>query len=425
MNNKQCIVLLLPHIDGNRTSIERFKSFIYAFTHHYQHLKILHFQFPSSAKLFLGVDEAEIDENSISNLYKEYLITVKPNLNIIQLVFFKLANAKNRKYVKPLIWLHQIFYGNDIFTPTRCLNLTKTLVDLQIKDGVVVACGGPFGIWAIADNLARNLKYKLVLDYRDPYTFGFAPIDGSELVHAIKKFFKRNYELKLLKQANLITTVSNSLKNFFPSKIQDKVFVLPNGSNTNAIETLINPRPTNFNIIYAGTIYDVQLKNHFFFEALKIFISDKDESKINLFFLGASGNLKLKKILSYYCLETISTITSRQTKAQMLSYMCNASCFLQLKYGENRGVITSKQAEYLAFKKAILLPASDFGDLAESITINKSGEVCNSVYQTLAFLNNVWLKHVNGESLIVERSLNTIVTRETIANNFIYLIKNL
>lgn len=425
MNNNNCIVLLLPHIDGNRTSIERFKSFIYAFKLHYQHVKVVNFQFPSSANLFLGVAETDVDENSISNLYQENLITVKPKLNLIQSVFFRLADAKNRKYVKPLLWLHQIFYGNDIFTPTSTQSLTNSLMGLQIKNGFVIACGGPFGLWAIADKLARNLNYKLVLDYRDPYTFGFAPIDGSVLVHELKKFFKRNYELKLLEKANLITTVSLSLKSFFPNKIHNKIFVLPNGSNINANEALINPSPTNFNIVYAGTLYDVQLNNHFFFEALKIFISDKDTLTIKLFFLGASGNLTLKKILNRYNLTAITTITPRQTKAQMLNYMCNASCFLHLKYGTNSGVITSKQAEYLAFKKAILLPVSDFGDLAESITINKAGEVCNSVNQTVAFLNSLWLKHVNKQSLIVERPANTIITRETIANNFIQLIKNI
>ncbi len=424
MNNTHCIVLLLPHIDGNRTSIERFKSFIYAFKLHYQHIKIINFQFPPTANLFLGVDESDLDDKSISNVYKNYLITIKPNLNHIQSVFFKLANAKNRKYVKPLIWLHQIVYGNDIFTPTNTQSLLDSLKGLQIKNGYIIACGGPFGIWAIADNLAKKLNYKLVLDYRDPYTFGFAPIDGSVLVHKLKKIFKRNYEIKLLERANLITTVSTSLKNFFPNKIHTKIFVLPNGSNINVNEALINPSPINFNIVYAGTLYNIQLNNQVFFEALKIFISDKDTSKINLFFLGASGNLTLKKILNRYNLTEITTITPRQTKVQMLNYMCNASCFLHLKYGANSGIITSKQAEYLAFKKAILLPVSDYGDLAQSITTNKAGKACNSVNQTLAFLNSLWSKHINKESLIVERPANTIVTRETVANNFIQLITN-
>ncbi len=425
MNNTHCIILLLPHINGNETSIERFKSFIYAIKLHYKHFKIVNFQFPPSKSLFLGIDEIDKDDKSISNLYNNYLISVKPDLNTIQSVFFKLANEKNRKYVKPLIWLHQMVYGNDIFTPTNIQRLVNSLVSLEIKKGFVIACGGPFGLWSVADNLSKKLNYKLVLDYRDPYTFGFPPIDGSVVIHKIKQFFKQNSELKLLNKANLITTVSTSLKNFFPIQIHKKIFVLPNGSNLNINNALINPTPTNFNIVYAGTLYNTQLNNKVFFEALKIFIIDKDVSTINLFFLGASNNLKLKKILTKYNLLVITTITQRQTKEKMLNYMCNASCFLHLKYGYNSGVITSKQAEYLAFKKAILLPVSDFGDLAESITTNIAGEVCNSVNQTLTFLNNLWLKHINNQSLIIERRPNTIITRESIANDFITLIKSI
>ena len=74
-------------------------------------------------------------------------------------------------------------------------------------------------------------------------------------------------------------------------------------------------------------------------------------------------------------------------KQNLLHYMCNASCFLHLRYGKNKGVITSKQAEYLAYRKVILLPNSDNGDIAESILNNNAGVVCYSVEDNVLFLN--------------------------------------
>lgn len=424
MNSTECIVLLLPHADGNTTSIGRFKSFIAALVKHYTFVKVVYFTFPASGNLFLGIDNSTVDETSITKIYANNLITVKPKLNSIQSLFFKLSTPNNRMYVKPLLWLHQFIYGNDIFTPTNINGLINTISNLQISKGYVIACGGPFGIFNIAKNLSTKLNYKLILDYRDPYTYGFAPIDGSVIIHRIKQVFKRKYELKLVKTATFITTVSNSLKNFFPKEIQNKIFVMPNGSNININEATINPNPKYFNIVYAGTLYNTQLTNEFFFKALKIFIKDKDQSIINLFFLGSSGNVMIKKLLHKYNLTTISTVTPRLNKIEMLNHMCNATCFLHLKYGNNTGVITSKQADYLAFKKAILLPASDNGDLAESIFLNKSGAVCDNVNEIVEFLNSLWIKHSNKQSLIVESCLQTLETRETVANNFIKLLKS-
>ncbi len=423
MISSHSIIVVLPHIDGNRTSIERFKSFIFALKQHYLHVKIIHIKFPKSGDAFLGVTDNASDTQAISQLYPNDLIAIKPALNPIQSLFFKWAKTSNRKLVKPLIWLHQIIYGDDIFTPTQKIAIHKNIVNPP-QQGYVIAFGGPFGVFSVANYISQQLGYKLVLDYRDPWTFGFAPIDGYTWVHHTKKIFKRNYELQLLKKATLVSTVSNSLKSYFPTHVQNKIFVLPNGNNMGTVLPNINQHPPVFTIVYAGTLYNMQLQDDTFFKALKIFINDKNSSQIKMLFIGSAGNKLLPKKLKAYGLGHISTITQRIDKHDLLNYMCNACCFLHLRYGKNTGVITSKQAEYLAYRKAILLPNSDNGDIAESILHNQAGAVCNTVDDNVLFLNSLWTKFLNRQSLALDTPKQAIDNRETIANNFIQLIMN-
>lgn len=424
MISSKAIILVLPHIDGNRTSIERFKSFMFALKQNYVHVKIVYIKFPKSGDEFLGVTENKLDTQSIATIYHNDLISIKPSLNIIQSLFFNIANADNRKMVKPLIWLHQLVFGEDIFTPTHKID-SSSLIIPKVNNGFIIAFGGPFGVFSVANSLSEHLGYKLVLDYRDPWTYGFAPIDGYNWIHKIKKIFKNKYEYQLLEKSVLITTVSNSLKAYFPTEIQKKICVIPNGSNTSNLTPNINPHPDFFTIVYAGTMYDMQLNDNTFFEALEIFISEKDITKIKLFFLGSVGNKLLPIKLKKYGLLPISTITKRLDKEKLVIYMSNASCFLQLRYGNNNGIITSKQAEYLAYRKAILLPQSDSGDIAESIIQNNAGTVCYTVENNVLFLNKLWDKFLNQQSL----TLNTITeakdNRENIAKNFVKLIMGL
>lgn len=422
MNSTHSVILVLPHIKGNSTSIERFKSFIAAIKKNYQSVKIICFEFPQTGNSFLEVDAPTANKNDIEFIYKDHLLLIKPNLNIIQTMFFKLSKFCNRKYVKPLLWVHQIIYGVDIFSPTR---MPQVNFSSYHKKGIVIAFGGPFGLFEIAKKIAKQLNFKFILDYRDPWTFGYAPVGGSKLVHQLKTIFKRSSEQSLLKQATLVSTVSATLKQIFPVKYHSKIFVLSNGCNFNIPNLVINNCPLFFNIVYTGTIYDVQLKDLTFFKAMQKFMVNKNTSSINLFFLGSINNKQLPLILKQYNLSIISTITKRLNKNEILPYFLNASCFLHLKYKDNKHIITSKQADYLAFKKPILLPISDFGDIADSIVLNDAGEVCYSVSDNLNFLNTLWQKHINNQSLMLTNSKYEIETREMVANKFVSLISKL
>lgn len=428
MTNKSVkIILLLPHIDGNRTSLARFDSFINALNSQYEDFSIVNFKFPKSGDKFLGIENSNQNSISISSKYSKHLINVLPHLNIVQSLFFYLADKTSRKLIKPLLWLHQAIYGNDIFTPKKSKHLFKNIgiIEANKGKGIIVAFGGPFGIFSIAQYLCTTFDFKLVLDYRDPWTYGFPPIDGSFLVHQLKKFLKRKIEYSLLQTASLVITVSSTLKGFFPSEIQNKIIVLENGSNFDVNSNEITASPSIFNMVYAGTIYQSQLADDTFFDALQIFIKDKPLTDIRLFFIGSMGNATLIKKLNDFGLLEITEITHRVKDKAMFSYLSNASVFLHLKYGDENGVITSKQADYLAFKKEILLPATDNGDIQESIIKNNAGVVCHSVQETVDFLNSRYFKQKQGDSMLINRFVDMGNDRKQIAQNFLNHINKL
>src|SRR5690606_14096607 len=92
-----------------------------------------------------------------------------------------------------------------------------------------------------------------------------------------------------------------SLKSFFPKEIQLKTTVVENGSNYNEEEImpLINAKPSTFNLVYIGTIYDEQLQDETFFESFSIFKKNiKDSTSISLKFIGSKRNKKLISVLN-------------------------------------------------------------------------------------------------------------------------------
>ena len=409
------IILILPYLHVNTTSSTRFKSFIIAFQKYNNvKLKVVVVNYSNQKSYSGGMDLENTDPNETPNFE---LIDFKPNLNQIQKIGFQFLDSGNFKLWRVFQLLHLVLYRNDIFN-IGTLNLKKP--SLNFEYGFVITSGGHFSYFSTASVLAKQLNYKLILDYRDPWTFAYTPIDGLKLVHRLKKWVGREKEIQLLQQADLISIVSKSLKGSFPTQFQEKIVVIPNGSNYTEHEIIKTTPSDKFNIVYAGTIYNEQLIDDSFFEAFKQFIADKDQKIISLQFLGANHNKTLKNKLKKYQIQQICEVTKRLKKEEMLTYLNNASLFLHLKYGTKKEVITSKQADYLAFQRPILLPISDEGDLAESIINHHAGYVCKSKEEIVIVLEELWAKFIKGENLFIPQSkeFSKSISREFIANEF-------
>ena len=410
-NDKKEVILILPYLNVNTTSAERFKSWINAFEEHPNcNLRVIIIDDGIKRSYFGGLDRANVEVVSVKNhtLYNS-------DYNFVQRFAFKCVNAGFTKCWRLLQLVHLAIYRTDIFYPGE-LSLKKE----SFSQGYVITSGSHFSFFSAAQKLAQQFNYKLILDYRDPWTFGYPSIGGRGFIHSLKKRVGRRKEELLLKEANLITTVSNSLKNFFPKTYHSKIHIFSNGCNFSGLEIENQTPHQKFNIVYAGTIYNEQLKDNAFFEAMKIFCADKDITKIGLQFVGAIHSKLLKNKIEKYDLGRITEITPRLKNTHLIEYLNNASLFLHLRYGNKKSVISSKQAEYLAFRRPILLPVSDDGDIAESILQNNAGYVCNEVNTVVENLEKLWAKFGNGENLFINQPEAFIkcLNRKTIAESF-------
>lgn len=406
------LLFIIPYLSQNTTSINRIHSIILdALQRNDVEVKILYYDFSTLNKASIGIDGEQLN---IPDLIKNNTLVLNPSLNFLQVISFWLIKKNLLKLYKLSTLLHQLVYSADVFAVYK---INEELPDLNLnKNDYVIALGGPFGIFKTALIIKNKYDCKLVIDYRDPWTYGYPPIDGSYLFHLYKQRIIRKEENRILSKAKNVFTVSDSLKNFFPNKFQSKVFVIPNAANYQEVN--VNTSPKTFNIIYLGTIYDIQLTDHTFFKVFSKWIIDKP--KVNLIFLGSNNNILLKKIIELYELVNYTSITKRLSKENLQQYLENASIFLQFKYGDRKEIITSKQADYLIYRKPILLPVSDLGDIAESIYKNKAGYVCNKEDEVLSILDNLYKKFLLGSiETIPESSSNKTNNREYWAKEFI------
>uniref|UniRef100_UPI0018EB3ABB hypothetical protein n=1 Tax=Pedobacter sp. ASV28 TaxID=2795123 RepID=UPI0018EB3ABB len=254
--------------------------------------------------------------------------------------------------------------------------------------------------------LKKKFKSKLILEYRDPGVFGYRLVFENEFVSKMRKFFLRKKEIRNLESADLLITISESIKNFFPEKYRRNIQVIRNGFNSNKIDfQLIKTNKDQFILAYLGSVYSGQLEDFSFFNAIRKFIDRYKVSpdKFLLKFIGSDNN-QLNKIIKKFNLGAYTELTAKMPIEQAYHELYTASMFFHLRYGHRKEVITTKQYEYLAFQKPILLPINDHGDLEESIKKYDAGFVCNSEEEIINILKTVFDNHFNGNPIHITRT---------------------
>ena len=413
------VLIITYDIRLNQTFTNRYISFNQTLNQHHFRSKIISVKFPFTTHPINNLKE----KKSVKDIDNVVQLTAK-KLNPIQKQLLLIDN-KSLSYTNKKIFLalHLMFYKVDHWFVSK-----KDLSTINLDASVIIS-GGSSGIIKSASYLADKNKAKLVLDYRDPLNFGYHLLETNKLIYKLKGFFTIRNEIRFLRKADHIITISESLKSFFPQEFQKKISVIENGSNYefNLVKAKINKKPKEFNIVYLGRIYNEQLLDETFFKAIKAFVKQFKiiDSSLKIYFLGSKLDSKLPEIITKYALETFTHITERLEEKNILNYLLNASMFLHLKYGNRSQIITSKNADYLMFKKPILLPVSDKGDLAESITKYKAGYICNGIEETVNALNKEYNKFLNKENVTLDNGDFSFLSRSEISKKLLTVIKNL
>jgi glycosyltransferase involved in cell wall biosynthesis len=293
------------------------------------------------------------------------------------------------------------------------------IIETQKTDRVITT-SPPHSTQLIGLKLKKKYPgIKWIADLRDPWTD----------IYYYEKFYptflsKRidsSYEIKVLKSADKIITVGNSLKELFSSKvpgIEEKIEVISNGHDEEDFSRLTASKPDIFTISYVGTLsgsYPIIG----FLKALKPFIEK-----------GISFRLRFTGVVSPEQKELISSATGPSNiefipfsaHSTAVRNMVDASALLLIipDHQSSRSIITGKLFEYLASGKPVICLGPVNGDAAGIIQETGHGKTFD--YDDSEGISE-YLIFLSSSPEITEKVPPEIYSRENLAKRVIALLK--
>jgi len=254
----------------------------------------------------------------------------------------------------------------------------KKACEIIVSENIkyVITTSPPHSTQLIGLKLKKRFpEIKWVADLRDPWT------DIYYYKQFYPTFFSKSidsgYEKSVLKNADRILTVGNSLKESFLLKvkgIENKADVISNGFDESDFKDISPVNPHRFTITYVGTLSDIYPLEGIV-DALKKFKTEGNDFLLR--FVGTVPGKAKNIILSGIedsSLEFIPYVSHNEA----VGYMMNSSVLLLIipSHSSNRSIITGKLFEYLASGKPILCLGPEDGDAARIIKKCRSGINC-------------------------------------------------
>jgi glycosyltransferase involved in cell wall biosynthesis len=243
----------------------------------------------------------------------------------------------------------------------------------------ILTSSPPHSTQLIGLRLKKEFGLPWIADLRDPWTdiYYYKDLYTTSLARIID----RNYERKVLENADKILVVSESIKNLFLkkwSKLEaEKIIVLPNGYDSEDFKDKPVIKNADFTLTYTGTIaksYPIEI----FAQACQDTFQRKKRA-FKLRFIGSNGNDTIALFKKYHLLEHCELI-SHVDHETSIEYLKKSDALLLLipDSKENKGILTGKLFEYLGSKKPILGIGPEDGDAAKIIRDCDAGEMFNS-----------------------------------------------
>lgn len=224
----------------------------------------------------------------------------------------------------------------------------------QEKVDAIISSSKPETCHLIAKELKVKYSIPWIADLRDLWTQNhYYPYS------LLRKFRERRLEIKTLKEADALVTVSQPLAEKLKILHKEKpVYVIPNGFDPEEI----NPNPAcnltkKFSITYTGRFYEGKRDPSKLFEALCDLISKEEinSNEVEVRFYGPVEDW-LREDIKHYRLENIVKIHGTVPRKIALEKQRESQILLLLLWDhpEEIGVYTAKIFEYLAAQRPIL-----------------------------------------------------------------------
>lgn len=218
---------------------------------------------------------------------------------------------------------------------------------------VLFTSSSPVTSHIIGNALKNKTGMPWIADFRDLWTQ-----NHNYLYPKLRKYFEKKLELRTIRIADILTTVSKSLADKLASRYPDiHVASIPNGFDPENVNEPSIAVTKKFTITYTGTIYINKQNPLTFLHALKAFIEKTKipQSNIEVRFFGTpqkwldeqTAQVGLQSVVRQYGHMPRTDVFARQRESQLL-----------LLFGwediQETGIFPLKLFEYMAARRPIL-----------------------------------------------------------------------
>lgn len=312
-------------------------------------------------------------------------------LNILSGLFGKksvpyggFTNVKKKSFLQTIL---RFVRGNFFIPDARvgwnkyAYHKAKKLI-AEFKIDTLITTSPPHSTQLIGLKLKKKMDITWIADFRDPWTdiYYYKDLLHTNLVKQIDK----KKEEQVLKNADKVITVGNTLKNDLQSKSGRKdIQIISNGFDENDFDGLERVKPEKFTITYTGTLSDHYNVSSF----VKVCQRLKEEG--NDFIIRFVGNISEQKYYEFKeaGLEDNLEVVSYVSHEKSIEYLYNSSVLMLVipEFERNEGILTGKLFEYLATKMPIIGIGPAKGDAAKIMENCSSGKMVEYFNEKLLY----------------------------------------
>ena len=293
-----------------------------------------------------------------------------------------------------------------------------------LKYDFVISTGCPYSVHKVGYYVKKkNPSAFWIVDWRDlwtknPYWKGIGLFNGHE----------KRLERKFHKTADLITVVSDGLKEDLSTITNKKIITIPNGFDKEDYTALLEHGKKHFNktsFIYTGTIYKGVQDITPFLHAMKELLDEKAILKEQVSLIAAGNVADLNEDIKELGLQDIYTFKGMLPRPQALELIYNCDAALMLLGKNNKGILTGKLFEYLSLADYIF--GVDFANTSDAGKIIRQANAGECFDSNVAEIKKAILQRIEEKTkgLVSEKNNNIIemYSREKLAQELISYVK--
>lgn len=311
--------------------------------------------------------EVDISGIKIINLPSNYFYSILQPLNV---------NVKLNNVLKA-IFRSFIYPDFNMIKNQQFMNALNEYVYNEGVPDYIISMGLPFSLHVVAHQFKKKYNsVKWVADNRDLWAKSVFRKTPNFL-----RFKDVLYEKKVLKSADVVLVVTESMKKTLKSYLNNNIEVILNGYELKDVNNNISNND-NGDIVYAGTLYKGLRDMNPLFIALK-----NINYKGKIVFYGSEKNI-VEDYMEKYATLNIAMV-NKVSKSEIEKIMNNAK-YLVVALGNTnfeKGVLTGKLFDYVRSRRVIIALCDKDSELAFTVNKFKLGVATRDPFEIEKFMN--------------------------------------